>query len=163
VQTVTFRLFDSLPAAIFHELSRLPAGAERRRRLDAMLDDGRGGCALREPSCARIVEAALARFDGERYRLLAWVVMPNHVHAMVEQIEGFSLGDIVHSWKSYSAKAINALTKTSGRLWSPDYFDRFVRDEKHYAHALTYIEDNPVKAGLAAQASDWPFSSASRR
>jgi putative transposase len=163
VQTVAFRLFDSLPRSVYDEITALPIAGKRRQRLDALLDEGRGACVLREPKNAEIVENALVHFDGERYRLLAWVVMPNHVHAMVEQVEGYRLSDIVHSWKSYTAKAINGVRKRSGSLWAPDYFDRFVRDERHYAAALHYIEGNPVKAGLAARAQEWPFSSATRR
>ncbi len=89
--------------------------------------------------------------------------MPNHVHVMIEQIDGFALGDIVRGWKSYTAREINKLRKSRGPVWALDYFDRFVRDAEHYADAVCYIENNPVKAGLAGHAEDWPFSSARGR
>jgi putative transposase len=85
--------------------------------------------------------------------------VPNHVHAMIEQVEGHRLGDVVHSWKSYTANQINEIIGTKGVLWAPDYFDRFIRDETHYANAVSYIECNPFKAGLISRAEDWPFSS----
>jgi putative DNA methylase len=133
--------------------------SELRARIEGLIDKSRGACHLRRTDCARLVETALAHFDGERYRLLAWVVMPNHVHVMIEQIEGYRLGDTIHSWKSYTANLINRRIGARGALWAPDYFDRFIRDEKHYGNAVRYIENNPVKAGLATRAEDWPFSS----
>jgi REP element-mobilizing transposase RayT len=163
VQTITFRLADSLPKILCDDILRAADGATRLKAFEAIMDSGRGACLLREPAIARIIEDALRHFDGERYRLLVWVVMPNHVHVMIEQIEGFRLSDVVRSWKSYTAKAVNALRKSSGAVWAPDYFDRFVRNERHFANALRYIEENPVTAGLAPRAEDWPYSSAKRR
>lgn len=161
VQSLTFRLADSLPRAVFDDVAAGAADdADRRRRLDAMIDEGRGACLLRVPEHARIVSAALKHFDGARYRLLAWVVMPNHVHVLIEQVEGFRLGDVVHSWKSFSAKEINRRRGSKGSVWAPDYFDRYIRDDAHFAGAKRYIEENPVKAGLVASPEDWEFSSA---
>jgi len=163
VQAVTFRLADSLPRTLYEKAAAASVSEEdRRNRLDRIIDEGRGSCLLKRPENASIVRATLEYFDGVRYRLIAWVVMPNHVHAMIEQIAGNRLGDIVHSWKSYSANAINARAGTEGSVWAPDYFDRYIRDERHHWNTIRYIEDNPVKAGLVAQAADWPFSSVPR-
>jgi putative transposase len=96
VQTLTFRLADSLPKAVYDESTSLPDN-KRRSQLDALLDESRGAAILGEAAVAAIVEHALQHFDGERYRLLAWVVMPNHVHVIIEQIEGFRLGEIISS------------------------------------------------------------------
>ena len=162
VQTVTFHLADSLPRQ-FYEKASDPALNDRKRyfQIEKIIDDGRGGCLLREASNAEIVRAVLHNADGEQYRLLAWVVMPNHVHVVVEQISGHRLPDVVQSWKSVSAHAINKRRGARGPIWAPDYFDRYVRDADHYRNAVHYIESNPVKARLVAKASDWPFSSAS--
>jgi REP element-mobilizing transposase RayT len=163
VQSITFRLADSLPRSVYAQVVATAANdPERRRRLDSMIDEGRGSCRLRAPENARIVKDALHHFDGERYRLIAWVIMPNHVHVLIEQIDGFPLADIVHSWKSFAAKEINKRRDAGGQVWASDYFDRFIRDESHLAGAIRYIEENPVKAGLATRPEDWPFSSASR-
>ena len=160
VQSLTFRLADSLPRHV-HEsiLASSKTESEQRVRIEALIDHGRGACVLRQTDCANIVENALKHFDGDRYKLSAWVIMPNHVHVLIEQIEGHRLGDVVHSWKSYTANRINEVTGQTGALWAPDYFDRFIRDERHYANAVSYIECNPVKAGLISRAEDWPFSS----
>src|SRR5262245_15912184 len=89
--------------------------------------------------------------------------MPNHVHALIEQTEGHRLGDIVRSWKSFTAKQANARLGSGGAFWAADYFDRYIRDEPHFFATLAYIESNPVKAGLVARPEDWRWSSAGRR
>ncbi|HEX4079931.1 MAG TPA: transposase [Rhizomicrobium sp.] len=161
MQTVTYRLADSLPRSIYDKvIADAVDDAARRRHLDATIDEGRGACLLRDPRHAAIVREAFEHFDGERYRLIAWVVMPNHVHVTVEQIYGFPIGDVIHAWKSFTAKAINKCRGANGAVWAPDYVDRVVRNERHFANAIGYIENNPVKAGLARHPEDWPYSSA---
>jgi REP element-mobilizing transposase RayT len=169
-QFVTFRLADSVPHGVVErwqvELLARPEAereAELHRLIEAILDEGRGECHLRDPRIGSLVEGALLFFDGARYRLHAWVVMPNHVHALFTPDEGWSLSEVVASWKSYTAKAANKLLGRSGRFWQEDYFDRYVRNEHHYARVVEYVECNPVKAGLCTEAGDWPFGSARLR
>jgi putative transposase len=128
-----------------------------------MIDGGRGACALRNPAIAAIVQDALWHFDGERYRLMAWAIMPNHVHVLTEQIEGHRLADFVHAWKSFTAKAANKNLGRTGALWAPEYFDRYIRDQAHFDAAVHYIHHNPVKAGLVPRAEEWRWSSAWER
>jgi REP element-mobilizing transposase RayT len=139
------------------------AQLERAKRVADALDRGIGACLLGKPEAARVVEQALLYFDNERYRLLAWCIMPNHVHALVMMIEGHPLDGIVHSWKTFTARQCNRLLDRSGAFWARDYHDRFIRDESHLNRAADYIEDNPVKAGLVTLCEDWPWSSANRR
>jgi putative DNA methylase len=108
---------------------------ELRRRVEEYLDAGHGECWLRRPAVATLVEDALRHFDGERYRLLAW-------------------------WKSFTSKKANRLLGRTGEFWQREYLDRYVRDAGHYAAVIAYIEENPVKAGLAKLKTDWPWSSA---
>ena len=110
-----------------------------------------------------MVENTFLHFDGSRYKLLEWVVMPNHVHVLVQIEPQFELAEIVHSWKPFTAKEVRKILARSGRYWQPDYFDRFIRDEIHFANAIRYIRQNPVKARLVALAEDWPYGSAARR
>ena len=174
IQSLTFRLSDSVPADIISHWKRElaltgdeapddPRCAELRERIERYADQGHGACWLRDERIASRVEEALFHFDGVRYRLLAWVVMPNHVHALIETLPDFPLADIIHSWKSYTAKQANKTLKRTGAFWMPDYFDCYVRDEQHLAAVATYIEQNPVKAGLVRSAGDWQWSSASGR
>ena len=166
-QSITFRLFDSLPQSVLdqwsHELS-LQAEADReaelRTRIDAYLDKGYGSAYLRNTSVATIVQDALLFFDEQRYLLSAWVVMPNHVHVLTTPLPGHPLSKIMHSLKSFTSNEANKVLRRSGTLWMPDYHDRYIRNEKHFAGAVTYIENNPVKAGLCKRPSHWKFSSA---
>ena len=107
-----------------------------------------------------VVEEPQLFFDGERYAMHAWVIMPNHVHALFTPARDRSLSDIMLSWKSFTSRKANELLGRSGRFWQEDYFDRYVRDEAHYGDVRAYIENNPVKAGLCAIPEEWPFGSA---
>jgi len=169
-QTVTFRLADSFPAQRLEawrwELRLLPSirpSAELRRRVEDYLDFGHGACYLKRPEVAKMVEEALLFFDGQRYQLVAWVVMPNHVHAIFLPLAGCTLTGILHSWKSYTSKVANRILRRAGQFWEEDYFDRYIRDEEHFLAAIAYIEENPVKAGLCVRPADWPYASARYR
>lgn len=166
-QTLTFRLFDSMPQAVLdlwrEELRLLPereANRERRERIDAYLDQGHGSCYLRDDRLAEIVQNALLHFDSQRYSLHAWVVMPNHVHTLYTAQPGWELSQIAHSWKSYTASECNRVLERRGEFWQREPFDRYIRNQKHFASALRYIEENPVKAGLCARVEDWKWNSA---
>jgi putative transposase len=154
VQHIVFGLADAIPTGAV-----LPSAIHG----DRALDEGNGECLLRADDCASIVQRALLRADGERYRLIAWCVMPNHVHAIVEQAVGIQLSDIVQAWKSTSAHLINHHLRRRGRLWRREYFDRFMRDDDHLAGAIAYVENNPVKARFVSEAAQWKWSSAARR
>ena len=106
------------------------------------------------------LRSSLFKFDSVRYRLFAWVVMPNHVHTLMTRFEGYELKDIFHSLKSYAAHEANKMLHRSGQFWLEDYFDRYIRDAEHFQKTVRYIENNPVKARLCKKPSDWPFSSA---
>ena len=89
--------------------------------------------------------------------------MPNHVHTVIEPMAGNSLGAIVHTWKSFSAKEANRVLGRTGPFWHKDYFDRFIQDEGHLSRTIDYVETNPVKAGLVDAVHAWPWSSARLR
>ena len=165
-QHICFRLADSLPQSLLREweeeLQRLPETEqqnERRQRIEAALDQGHGACWLQRPEIATLVRGALCHFNGDRYRLHGWVIMPNHVHVLVTPLGDHSLSGVVHSWKSYTATQANKLLGRSGPFWHADYFDRFMRDEGHFVTTLEYIHLNPVKAGLCADPGAWEWSS----
>lgn len=169
-QHLTFRLADSLPrrvlAAWEAELASVPEKERRKakdERIESWLDRGYGACCLKDDRIAEVVEGSLLHFDGERYRLLAWCVMPNHVHAVAETFPGHPLDQVVHSWKSYSATRVNRMLGRSGRFWQTEYYDRFIRDRGHLARVVAYVEHNPVTAGMVESADAWRWSSAWRR
>jgi putative transposase len=160
VQFVTFRLADSLPkeAAL-----RLRDAAQPESLRDEFLDKGWGACWLRDDRIAEIVEQAFLIFDAERYRLHAWTIMPNHVHVLLSVLPGRPLGDIVSSWKRFTAREANIVLGRAGAFWQVDYWDRFIRNEEHFSATESYIDLNPVKAGLVAEAHLWPRGSARLR
>lgn len=159
VQHVVFGLHDSYRAPPPH----LEGAIERALWIDRELDVGRGSRLLAQAKHAETVEECLIFGDAHRYALAAWCVMPTHVHVLVEQFEGHSLSSIVQKWKSVSARAINKAEGRTGRLWQPEYFDRFMRSEEQLAWTVAYIENNPVAATLAEKPEDWRFSSANWR
>ena len=166
-QMITYRLNDSLPESVLADLttqlehvSPNVRQIERYRRIEQYLDQGAGSCALSNPSIAQLVEDNLRYFDNKNYKLHAWVVMPNHVHVLITPNDDITLYRIIQSWKSYTAKKANASLGTSGEFWQREYFDRMIRNEKHYMNAVAYIHTNPVKARLCKHPSEWSFGSA---
>ncbi len=171
IQSITFRLADSLPQdkleVLEEQLKLMPEvqrNLVRRKTIEGWLDAGMGCCALRHPEVAGTVQNALLKFDGDRYRLLAWCVMPNHVHVLIQPRE--RLGKIVQSWKSFTGRwamlhnARLELGVPGERFWMREYWDRYVRNEDHFMAVVNYIHENPVAAGLCAKAEEWPWSSA---
>jgi REP element-mobilizing transposase RayT len=166
-QHLCFRLFDSLPR---HELERWREelkhmtqndfALEQLKRIEKFLDTGYGNCFLRDDRLAEIVQNALLYFDGRRYTLHAWCVMPNHVHVLFTPKTGFSMSGIAHSWKSYTANKCNKVLGRTGSFWRKESFDRSIRNERHFQNTIVYIEKNPVNAGLAEKPDDWKWSSA---
>lgn len=168
IQFITYRLADSMPQAVLDAADEALRRGEiteagRRKRIEYYLDQGHGACWLKAPAIAALAEGSLRHFDGERYRLLAWCIMPNHVHALAEMMVGFPLSDVVQNWKSYTAHEMNRILGRRGRVWQPEGFDRYIRDETHFNRVVGYIEENPQNAGLVARAEDWPWSSAKYR
>lgn len=168
LQFITFHLADSLPHSALERIEDEQRRGNAKRRLDYenALDKGIGACWLNIPEVAQVIEAALFYFHGERYELIAWVIMPNHVHVLVEIREGYPLSSIVHSWKSFTSKRAKEILRMKGdevgkSFWYKDYYDRFIRDEKHFNACFDYIHNNPIKAGLVDRPEDWPWSSAS--
>jgi len=138
-QFITFNLMDSYPVSLRSEweaLHKIEDDRERRKQL----------------------EAYFRFYHGKRYELLAWVVMPNHIHALFKGT--MPLGKIVGDFKEYTAREANKLLSRRGQFWAQDYWDTFMRDAQHELKTKRYIENNPVKAFLARDPKDWPWSSA---
>src|SRR5262249_3360835 len=123
---------------------------EMFRRVEHWIDQGMGSCAMSNTRAAESVAQAMHHFDGDRYELGAYVVMPNHVHVVVRptQPEVHSLEAILGSWKQFASGKINAIRGTKGSLWQDEAFDRIIRDGDQLYRVLQYIGRNPKKAGL---------------
>jgi REP element-mobilizing transposase RayT len=160
---VTFRLSDSLPHERIEQIR-----AERRvweqcnhqpysqwqwleyhrlfsKRIEDWLDNNIGTCVLAHQQCASIVANAIGHFEGKRYRLDHWIIMPNHVHMLIVPIEPYLLFDILHSIKSYTAKIINKCLGRKGQLWQHESFDHIVRSNQQLEKFREYILENAAK------------------
>ncbi len=166
---ICFRLADSIPdekqtqwleerKLLFYSTSfkngRLNREEQQRLkylfsdRIGKYLDAGYGESHLRKPEVALIVQETLKHFDGLRYYLHAWSIMPNHVHVIVEPAVGYEIKRIVHTWKSYSAHRINKNLHINGQFWGQESYDHIIRSEKEYWFQVEYVWSNPDKAGL---------------
>ncbi|MBN1515109.1 transposase [Candidatus Sumerlaeota bacterium] len=171
---ITNRLYDSLPADVVQryqfernhiiqtakQLNRGLSIQEQRRldrlfseRIEAYLDAGQGDCWLARPEIAQIVKDAIFHFEGRRYAIIAWCIMPNHWHVMLQPIPPHELSQILHSWNSFSAKQCNKLLGRTGTFWQGEPYDHIVRDEEDYYNQVQYILNNPASAQLRA----WPW------
>lgn len=130
-------------------------------RVDKYLDAGLGVCHLRNPELASLVADAIGFFDGQRYELRSWVVMPNHVHVVVWPMPGHPLSDILHSWKSFTAHEINRrLPEKVLPFWQGESYDHLIRNDEDLHRYCHYTTMNPVNAGLCARPEEWKWSSA---
>ncbi len=179
---VTFRLNGTLPREVLLQLKQereviiQQAEAAKRpltwkeqkeffnwyaERVDAELDAGHGDCWLRHPDVASLVAGALRHFESQRYNLFAWVVMPNHVHVVLQPLPQHTLSEILKSWKGYTAVHANRLLGREGnRFWQSESYDHCCRDDEDFARCCAYTEMNPVTARLCTQPEEWPWSSA---
>ena len=112
------------------------------------LDECHGGCVLRQPVLSEIVANALLRFDGKRYELFDFVVMPNHVHVLASFPDLETMLRQCKSWKHYTAAKINQHLCRRGKFWQQDSFDHLVRSAEHFAYFRRYIGENPTHCRL---------------
>src|SRR5258707_1983569 len=141
-QFVTFRLHDSFPSTRrteWHALLRIEDNRRRRTRLEEYLDKGHGSCWLLQQPIAALAERALRYFDHERYQLLAWAIMPNHIHVLV-QVCQWPLAQMLQSWKRFIAREANKILKREGSFWEREYWDIYMRDADQLIAARRYIE-----------------------
>ncbi len=177
---VTFRLKDSLPASarqdyqqqkeilhkrledlllkkesrsVMEELIAIRADITglQETMLESALDECHGACHLKRGEIARVVADALKHFNGTRYELFAWSVMPNHVHAILRPEHGYDLEKIIQSWKSFTAKKVNEMLGQSGVFWQQEYYDHLIRDGEDFRHQVRYVLNNPVKGNAVRE------------
>jgi len=164
---VTFRLADSIPQSRLlawqHErvtwlrFHPSPWSAEVEKeyhkhfteRIEDWLDAGAGECHLRRPDVRDTAERHLLHFDGRRYDLDAWVLMPNHVHCLITPRAPHSLSKVMQGIKGVSANTCNKLLVRTGQtFWQDESHDHIVRDAGELERLRRYIADNPIKSRL---------------
>ena len=165
---ITFRLADSLPKPVLEMI------AERQRilmatkqsgahllpsqevlvaefspaELEEYFDRGAGACCLRDARIGELMANALRFWEGKRYRLLAWCVMPNHVHVVCRLLPGQELSEVLQGWKSFTARKANVILGRRGAFWQREYYDRLIRDGDELRRAVRYVVSNPDRAAL---------------
>lgn len=161
MQFVTFRLNDSLPKDVVRRIlserlawekshpkpwTKTDMMAYRRifgGRYEEAIDNGYGICYMNDRALHDVVANCILRFDAIRYEVHSFVVMPNHVHALLEITDKrYTIGMIVGSWKRNSAKLINEMLGATGQIWERESWDTMIRSHAHLHHALNYIEKN---------------------
>ena len=178
--SVTFRLHDSMPLAALEDFRQRKKTLVKRLEdlisqsgsrnsitalitirseiatlqesaLESALHAAHGECWLKNPAVAEMVLGALKFFDGSRYTLHAWSIMPNHVHVVLCPLGNHDLEKIIHSWKSFSAKKANEMLNRSGTFWQEEYYDHVVRDGEDFKHQIQYVLENPRKGNASGE------------
>ena len=132
------------------KLARLPETHRKHfhrtfsQRYMENLDKGLGSCVLRRPELSKIVVDSLLYFNGNRYHMGDFVVMPNHVHLLVCLLYDTDLLKQCHSWKKFSAGKINKVLGKTGRFWQEESFDHLVRSPEQFCAIRQYIRENPI-------------------
>ena len=113
--------------------------------------------------CARSADAVSATFQrvraDNRADVLAYAVMPDHIHALLRPRDGAPIGDLMAFVKRVSSAGIRR-TGHTGRVWEERFYDRVIRDEEELRNVVAYIHGNPVESGLCEDERDWPWSTA---
>lgn len=159
LQFITFRLADSLPQIRLEDfkeqketwmkehpkpwdIATIKEYSTRfEKQIDEWLDSGYGECLLKDNACRRIVVDTIRHFDGQRYDLYDFVIMPNHVHIVLRPLN-FNLHEIMQSIKGFSAYKINKHLNRTGKVWEREYFDRIIRSVNDYDRISEYILQN---------------------
>ena len=175
---ITFRTEDSLPVAVYQAWKRGRDDWLRRQQINPLsrgwrsalnklprekrleyheqftaqfhdhLDECLGACVLKRPEIGGIVAESLRHFEGERYHLGDFVVMPNHVHLLVQLLGEVDPETQCKSWKHFTAREINKDLGQSGHFWQAESFDHLVRTSDQFDAIRRYIAENPRKANL---------------
>ena len=174
---VTMRLADSIPAEVVRRWERERTewinrqgiacdgdwkterelfDHEARRSFDKHFDRARedtldtclGKCELRDARAAREVSDSLLKFDGDRYVMGDFVIMPNHVHFLAVFRQAEMLRKQCGLWMRFTARTINEILGRSGTLWYEEPFDHLVRSEMQLNYLRRYIADNPASARI---------------
>jgi REP element-mobilizing transposase RayT len=163
---VTFRLADSLPQKqlkqwradrsawmAFHpepwtEDEAMEYRREFTARIEKWLDAGSGECVLRNENCRSALEITMKHAHCAECDLGDWVIMPNHVHLLIQPLGSSCLSEILKGIKGVSARRINQCLGRTGRVWMDESFDHIVRSLEQLEKLQTYVERNPMKARL---------------
>ena len=185
VQHISFRISDSLPQAKLElfkkqveEYPPLKRNYYLHREIEDWINRGIGSCILKIPELAQCVIEALYLLNDLHYHLFHWVIMPNHIHVLIQEFPNKPMCEIVQSWKHHTSVRFdeilnnlkssnrfhfgyieNIINTFKGNYWIIDYWDVMIRNNRHFRIESNYIANNPVKAGLVEKPEDYRWSS----
>lgn len=141
---------DNLAAAVssLQERDQILFHKHFRRVREMFLDTCHGRCLLGRPELSKIVADSLLHFDGQRYRMGDFIIMPNHTHLLAAFFDETQMYQQIDSWLHWTARQINLAINESGHFWQEEPFDHLVRSSRQYEYLRKYIANNPQKAGL---------------
>jgi REP element-mobilizing transposase RayT len=184
---ITFRLANSLPEEVLRDLKQKRAQELKslqtksqsehynvEKKYFSRYDDWLDRCAsgprwLEQMNVASIVAERVQTLAGERYQLITYCVMPNHVHLLIKPFDKehlehqgntakYPVTDTLRLLKGSTARYCNQVLGRDGAFWQHESYDHYVRDEEELERIVRYILNNPVKAGLADDWKKWPFT-----
>lgn len=165
---VTLRLANSLPLTVLKDIHAILADVSDKnylqntrtyfKKMDHWLDKNTGDTWLQQEEIAQVLWSTVEKYIELGYwRMMSAVIMPNHVH-MFFQCGDQPLGVVMRNFKRYTGRAGNALLGRRGkRFWQREWFDHWSRSVQEDEKIVSYIRNNPVRAGLVQCAEDWPW------
>jgi len=141
-QFVTFRTFDSTDNFLLKLYAQNKPSPEKQVAVDTYLDSSNQGAYLNGEALLQLSQF-LCQKDGKLYKLICFAIMPNHVHMLFKPLQSLSV--VMQKIKGGSARLLNKTMNRTGSFWTKDYFDKLVRDEKHFQTVYRYIQQNPMK------------------
>lgn len=174
---ITFRLANSLPIEALDKLAedkqkinKLPESQKEFAhrawfaKYDDYLDQAlHGSLYLKNEQVADMVAESIRFRDEKVYDLIAYCIMPNHVHLVctpLEKMEGtyFGLTEILHSLKRHTAREANKVLRRHGTFWQDESYDHFIREDAELEKVVKYVLYNPVKANLVQEQRNWKWN-----
>jgi putative transposase len=168
---ITYRLIDSIPKEIIEALQN----EYKNEKTDILIQPGKHSYFvafdeymdkyqtpknyLNIPEIAEINKKAIHYFENKYYTLICYCIMSNHIHLVIKLIDGSpDLSQIMHSLKRFTAKESNLLLNRKGAFWTPESYDRLIRNSNELKNTINYVINNPVKAGMVREWNNWPFT-----
>ena len=141
-QFITFRTYDSLDDYLKKLYNLDKPNRQKQQYIDNYLDNSKNGAYL-NGKILKYLYDFFRKNDKKLYELIAFCIMPNHIHLLFKPLDGLSI--VMQKIKGITAKEINAMLGRKSKFWANDYYDRAIRDEKHFLTVYEYIKNNPLK------------------
>ncbi len=164
---ITYRLAFSLPKQFISDYQEIKKKKNKQSDFE-YYDEFIGSYSdspkfLNDDKVAEIVKECFHFWHNKRYELICYCIMPNHIHILIKPLQDeegryYLLNKIVYTWKSFTAKKINLVIGKSGKIWCDEHYDHVIRTEEEFRNTVLYVMNNPVKASLCGEVTEWKHS-----